>query len=148
MLRVHSKDLHEHVVAEAGECLESGLYTDVTIRCRGGETVHAHKLVLAAVSPYLRSLLEATDDVVFLDVPECGKEEIESLISIVYSGSIDATVEEIKKLLRLAHSLYISVPVSEQLNSILGLDLAPHPLLLQPQVQLNNNNITAQQLRK
>jgi len=141
MLRVHSKDLHEHVVSEAGECLDSGLYTDVTIRCRNGETVHAHKLVLAAVSPYLRSLMESTDDVVFLDVPECDKDEIDSLISIVYSGSIDASVEEIKKMLTLAHSLYISVPVSEQLNSILGLSLVPHPPPPPPTNINNNNNI-------
>ena len=33
MLRVHSQDLHEHVASEAGECLDSGLYTDLAIRC-------------------------------------------------------------------------------------------------------------------
>lgn len=32
MLRVHSQDLHEHVASEAGECLDSGLYTDLAIR--------------------------------------------------------------------------------------------------------------------
>ena len=32
MLRVHSQDLHEHVASEAGECLDTGLYTDLAIR--------------------------------------------------------------------------------------------------------------------
>ena len=53
--------------------------------------------------------------------------EVEALISIIYTGSIDASVEEIRRMLLLAHSLYISVPVSEQLNNILGLNLNPHP---------------------
>ena len=127
MLRVHSKDLHEHVVSEAGDCLDSGLYTDTVLRCRDGGRVYAHRLVLAAVSPYLRSLLEAGGDEVTIDLPEYNKKEVEDLVSIIYSGSIDASVEEIRRLLVLAHSLYISVPVSDQLNTILGIQLVPHP---------------------
>ena len=42
------------VLQEVGECLESGLYTDLMIRCKGGQTLHAHKLVLSAASPFLR----------------------------------------------------------------------------------------------
>ena len=53
LLRVHSRDLHEHLVQEVGECLETGLYTDLIIRCKGGHAIHAHKLVLSAASPYL-----------------------------------------------------------------------------------------------
>ena len=54
LLRVHSQDLHDHIAQEVGECLESGLYTDLAIRCAQGQTLHAHRLVLAAVSPYLQ----------------------------------------------------------------------------------------------
>ena len=142
MLRVHSKDLHEHVVSEAGECLESGLYTDLIIRCKDRKTVHAHKLVLAAVSPYIRSLMDLGDEVVFLELPEYTKDEIESLISIIYNGSIDASVEEIRDMLTLAHSLYIPVPVSDQLNSMLGLNLTPHPTLIQPNLPSSHNMLS------
>ncbi len=54
LLRVHSADLHEHIAQEVGECLESGLYTDLAIRCAEGQVLHAHRIVLAAVSPYLQ----------------------------------------------------------------------------------------------
>ena len=54
LLRVHSEDLHDHVAQEVGECLESGLYTDLMVRCKDGEALHAHKLVLSAASPFLR----------------------------------------------------------------------------------------------
>jgi len=132
LLRVHSKDLHEHVVEEAGECLESGLYTDVVIRCKAGETVHAHRLVLAAVSPYLRTLLDVDEDVTCLDLPEHEKAEIEALVSIVYCGSIDASLEEIRGMISLAHSLYIPVPVSDQLNAMLGMNLPVEPVPVVP----------------
>ena len=58
LLRVHSQDLHEHIAQEVGECLESGAYTDLAIRCAQGQTLHAHKVVLAAVSPYLQWVSE------------------------------------------------------------------------------------------
>jgi hypothetical protein len=72
MLRVHSQDLHEHVASEAGECLDSGLYTDLAIRCRGGAVLRAHRLVLAAVSPYLRQLLAAGEagETLTMDLPD------------------------------------------------------------------------------
>ena len=119
MLRVHSQDLHEHVASEAGECLDSGLYTDLAIRCiargliglhtymyttcqhlyslqtslvttempllisslsprcHGGDLLRAHRIVLAAVSPYLRQLLatggDVLDTLVTLDLPDAAK---------------------------------------------------------------------------
>ena len=57
LLRVHSQDLHDHIAQEVGECLESGLYTDLAIRCAQGQTLHAHRLVMAAVSPYLQMVI-------------------------------------------------------------------------------------------
>ena len=36
---------------------------------------------------------------------------MKSLLEIVYTGSIEATMEEMRRMLILAHSLYISVPV-------------------------------------
>ena len=37
--------------------------------------------------------------------------DVKSLLEIVYTGSIEATMEEMRRMLILAHSLYISVPV-------------------------------------
>ena len=53
----------------------------------------------------------------------------------MYAGSIDASVEQIKKVIVLAHSLGIPVPVSEQLTSVLGMDMSS---LMMRQPQLNH----------
>ena len=43
MLRVHSRDLHEHIAQEAGESLVSGQHTDLGIRCKDGVMVQCHR---------------------------------------------------------------------------------------------------------
>lgn len=66
LLRVHSNDLHEHLVEEVGNCFESQTFSDLRIRFKGGKTVKAHKLVLAAVSPFLKSVSTAFRAFAFL----------------------------------------------------------------------------------
>ena len=59
-LRVHSQDLHDHMLQDVADCLESRAFTDMVIRCNDGdgeresEDIWVHKVVLGAVSPYLR----------------------------------------------------------------------------------------------
>jgi len=132
LLRVHSRDLCEHVASEAGECLEKGLYTDLEIRCAEGEVLRAHSLVLAAVSPYLRRLLSSTilsqtEQLDCLHLPMVDGKEMKALLEVIYTGSIEASLPEMRSLLSLAHSLYISVPVSDQLKKMLGLQLEKLP---------------------
>ena len=64
-----------------------------------------------------------------LDLPDTPGPVVKALLEIVYTGSIEATLAEMRALLTLAHSLYISVPVSDQLVAMLGLQLPPQPAL-------------------
>ena len=48
----------------------------ISPRCHGGDLLRAHRIVLAAVSPYLRQLLATGDEVldtVTLDLPDAAK---------------------------------------------------------------------------
>src|SRR5690606_12045487 len=38
--------------------LGSGSMTDVTLICKGGQTIRAHRVILSAFSPYFRSIFE------------------------------------------------------------------------------------------
>merc|ERR1719195_369085 len=86
---------------------------------------------MSAVSPYLKQMLDMTgeEDHTVLDLPDTDHEVVAALLDIVYNGSIEASLEMIRELLTLAHSLYISVPVSDQLMSMLGLQLPPQQKL-------------------
>jgi len=127
LLRVHSQDLHEHIAQEVGECLESGLYTDLAIRCAEGQTLHAHRLVMAAVSPYLQMLLlesnELNDDVQTIEMSEVSSDEMQMLLEVVYNGVVEASIEDLRKLILLAHRLYIAIPLSNELMQGLELKL-------------------------
>ena len=76
-------------------------------------------------------VLEGTEDQddTILDIPDAEADVLQSLLDIIYNGSIEASLDMIRRLLVLAHSLYISVPVSEQLITMLGLELPPQPPL-------------------
>ena len=58
-----------------------------------------------------------------LDLPDSDRDVVQSLLDIIYTGSIETSLEMIRNMLTLAHSLYIAVPVSDQLMSMLGLQL-------------------------
>ena len=61
LLRVASKDLHEHMLQDVADCLRSRAFTDMVIRCNDGddreEDIWVHRVVLGAVSPYLRMVI-------------------------------------------------------------------------------------------
>ena len=61
LLRVHSKDLHEHVLQDVADCLQTRSFADMVIRCNDDdqeEEIWVHKVVLGAVSPYLRMVIK------------------------------------------------------------------------------------------
>lgn len=134
LLRVHSQDLHEHIAQEVGECLDSGLYTDLAIRCAEGQVLHAHRLVLSAVSPYLQFILETAepDEVQTIEMSSVSSDEMQMLLEVVYNGVVEATIEDLRKLILLAHRLYITIPLSNELMQGLDLKLPTRPPFRKP----------------
>ena len=76
-------------------------------------------------------------DETLLDMPDADHDVVKSLLDIIYNGSIETSLDMIRRLLVLAHSLYISVPVSDQLVTMLGLELPPQTPL--PPVNTGKN---------
>jgi len=134
LMHVQSKDLYLHIVQEVGECLENGLYTDLMIRCKEGQTLHAHKLVLSSVSPYLKWLLETNEweELQTLELPDATMENIQLLLEVVYNGEVEATIEDLRDMILLAHRLYISIPLSADLMKGLDLKLPKLPAFRPP----------------
>ena len=70
--------------------------------------LYAHKAVLSAVSPFLKALIRDSSqhgEDIYIDLSHHSKSDIENMLSLIYSGSIDATVEEIKRVLMLSTRL-------------------------------------------
>jgi len=81
---------HSYIVSIAKLCKENGLFTDVTIMCDDGKLV-AHRIVLAAVSPFLCAVLEGETaggggGQTTIIVPEVRKEIVQQLLDFLYTG--------------------------------------------------------------
>jgi hypothetical protein len=69
---------------------------------------------------------------------------------VVYKGFVEATMNDLRDLIDLAHELYISIPISDDLIRSLDLNLTPMPpfgprnllprLKQRPNIFQNSNN--------
>lgn len=84
-------------------------FTDVTLACEEGITLHAHRLVLAACSSYFASLFSSTSPsqhpiVVLKDVYAS---EMRALLHYMYRGVVNVEHDRLTKLLTVAECLQV-----------------------------------------
>ncbi|XP_043267314.1 myoneurin-like [Venturia canescens] len=86
---------------------KSGSLTDTTLACQGG-MLRAHKLVLAACSPYFeRVFKEHHGEQPILILKGVPLEEMECLLDFMYRGSINVAEEHLPSLIKTATDLEI-----------------------------------------
>ncbi len=85
---------------------------DAAILCQGGPWIRCHKLVLSALSPHLRDILEeedGDDQEAVISLPEFEFERIKDLVDSIYAGLLgreaDLILEE-----KLAGALGLAAP--------------------------------------
>ena len=54
-------DFQENVNAAFGSLREDNDFSDVTLACEDGQQIEAHKVILAASSPFFRDLLKRSE---------------------------------------------------------------------------------------
>lgn len=118
------------------------MFVDVTLSCEGGTQLRAHKVVLAACSPYFQSVLQHNPckhpiiimprDVIFTD--------LRAIIEFVYRGEIDVAQEQINSLLQAAEILKIKglCEVSDDPSNM------PPGFTATPSTRLPNQHINGQ----
>ncbi|XP_047362353.1 uncharacterized protein LOC124954073 isoform X3 [Vespa velutina] len=95
---------------------KSGSLTDATLACQGG-MLRAHRLVLAACSPYFeRVFKEHYGEQPILILKGVAVEEMECLLDFMYRGSIDVTEEHLPSLIKTATDLEIRGLSGDQRN--------------------------------
>ena len=85
---------HSYIVSIAKLCKENGLFTDVTILCDDGKLL-AHKIVLAAVSPFLRHVLDvetSNTGQTTIVMPEVRREIVQQLLDFLYTGIMKVSI--------------------------------------------------------
>ena len=88
-------------------------------------------------------LLENNDweELQTLEVPDASVEEVQLLLEVIYNGSVEATIEDLRNLILLAHRLYITIPMSEELMQ--GLDVTlPQIPPFKPPLKVSNIDLS------
>ena len=56
-----------------------------------------------------------------MELPDFTMEIVSLLLEVAYNGIVEATIDDLKELILLAHSLYMKIPISQDL--LVGLEL-------------------------
>ena len=72
------------------------------------------------------------DEVQTIEMSSVSSDEMQMLLEVVYNGVVEATIEDLRKLILLAHRLYITIPLSNELMQGLDLKLPTRPPFRKP----------------
>ena len=102
---------HEELIERINALRTKHRFCDVTVVVKG-EEFQAHKLVLAATSPFFLSLLESqmkerTEDVIKIELQEATAPVIEQVLAYVYTGNVSLTTENGHGLIATADYLLL-----------------------------------------
>ena len=93
-----------------GKAQRSGDFSDVTLACDdGGEMVPAHKIVLSAGSSFFEAAfkrigkIQSSNPLLYLKGVE--KQELELLLTFLYTGEVNVLKEKLEKFLEVAKDL-------------------------------------------
>ena len=65
-----------------------------------------------------------------MELPDASHEIVNLLMEVVYNGVVEATIDELRELILLAHRLYIAIPLSDDILQGLDLELPTMPPLV------------------
>ncbi|XP_015758827.1 PREDICTED: kelch-like protein 12 [Acropora digitifera] len=102
---------HEELIERINALRTKQRFCDVTVVVKG-EEFQAHKLVLAATSPFFLSLLESqmkerTEDVIKIELQEATAPVMEQVLAYVYTGNVSLTTENGHGLIATADYLLL-----------------------------------------
>jgi hypothetical protein len=69
------------------------------------------------------------EEIPTIELPDYPRRIVSLLLEVTYKGIVEATIDDLRELVLLAHNLYVKIPVSEELLEVLELDLPDIPPL-------------------
>ena len=91
-----------------GSFRKDGDFADVTLACEDGNQMEAHKVILAASSPFFRNLLKRnTHNHPLIYMRGVKSEDLSALITFLYSGEVFVKQENVEAFLLFADELQV-----------------------------------------
>merc|ERR1719239_562028 len=99
-------DFKQNISASFGDLREDKEFTDITLACEDGQQVEAHKVVLAASSPFFKELLMKNrhpHPLVYMRALK--SEDLIAIMDFLYFGEANVFQDNLDSFLALAEEL-------------------------------------------
>ena len=99
-------DFQENVNTAFGSLREDNEFADVTLACEDGQQVEAHKVILAASSPFFQNLLKRNrhpHPLIFMRGMK--SENLQAIVDFLYCGEANVYQENLDSFLAIAEEL-------------------------------------------
>ena len=106
LLSLKWKDFQENLRNEFASLKESQDFTDVTLACEDGLQVEAHKLILAATSPFFQDLFKRNrHEYSLIYMRGVKSEDLVAIVDFLYYGEVNVHQDNLEAFLALAEEL-------------------------------------------
>jgi len=85
----------------------SGEFSDVTLVSKDGAQVRAHRLILAASSPHLASLLSTLPSSAPLPLPSLSSSQLATVLDFIYHGEVEVEQTDLYTVLEIGETLQL-----------------------------------------
>ena len=90
------------------EVLNSSVLKDVVLACSGGQCLQAHRLIIAAFSPYFRqALVVCKEPTPIILIPDVSFPVMEVLLEFMYTGNVRVKKDRVSELIKANKQLCI-----------------------------------------
>ena len=99
-------EFQDNVKVAFGSLREENEFADVTLACKDGQQIEAHKVILAACSPFFRDLLRRNKHphpLIYLRGVK--SEDLVGIVDFLYSGEANVNQENLDSFLAIAEEL-------------------------------------------
>ena len=101
-------DFQENVKSAFGSLREDNDFTDVTLACEDGQQVEAHKVILAASSPFFQKLLARNNHkhpIIYMRGVK--SDDLLAIVDFLYRGEANIFQENLDSFLAIAEELQL-----------------------------------------
>ena len=124
-------DFQDSVISTFGSLRKTCEFSDVTLACEDGQQVEAHKVILAASSPFFQKLLQRDrhpHPLVYMKGVNAG--ELAGIVDFLYYGEANVEEDSLDAFLKLADELQLKglTDISESRSKSRNTDIAKHEI--------------------
>ena len=120
-------DFQENISSVFGSLREDDDFTDATLACDDGQQVEAHKVILAASSPFFQNLLKRNKHVhPLIYMKGMKSEDLIAIVDFLYYGEANIYQENLDNFLNIAEELKLK-GLSEKRKEVKEDNIFPNP---------------------